>query len=372
MNGVTTPHAGRKSFVSRLPRILFALVVVLGLVQVAPAQAAVPNRWGYAYVNVSSGVPVLSHQAGSWSGAFNVTVTPGVPGETIVRFPQIGGPRGVVHVTAVATTPHICQAWKWTPVLPDEIVTVRCHQFGGAPAFVPFTVSYSESSGAMAAPATARFGYVHYNAGIASQYNSSGGINTVTILGIGWYKVVLPGLGSPGQAGNLQVTAQNDTALARCKVSGWSPVPAAQQVEVRCFNSANVPQHSGFSLTYHKERNLVGRGLPPANFAYTFDGTPANPGPYSPLPVDVNYNSQGMLNTIRTTGLGLRLVTFPRVGFAIDHVQVTAFGPGPEHCNLQSIWATSGGTAFVRNVACYSGAAPVANQASFTTYTSTQ
>ncbi|WP_062437264.1 hypothetical protein [Herbidospora daliensis] len=358
---------------TRLSRILLAVAIALGLVQVAtsPAQAAVPNRWGYAYVNVPVGVPSLAHQAGSWPGGFNVSVTPGGAGETIVRFPQIAGPGGVAHATAVSTGPHICQVAKWMPIGPDQIVVVRCHQFGGAPTTVPFTVTWSESTPPMAGPGTQGFGYVHYNGGIIASYNSAFGANLVSVLGVGWYKVDMNGLGSAAVAGGIQVTAQNDLAQARCKVVNWAPGAVVQQIEVRCFNAVNTPMHSGWSLTYQRERNINGRWVPPKAFGYTFDHTPANPGPYAPAPAGVNYNSQGGVNTVRSTGLGLRMVTFPLVGYAIDHVQVTAYGNNPDHCNLQSIWNTMGGVATVRNVQCWTNVTR-ADRASFVSYTSTQ
>ncbi|NAS26325.1 hypothetical protein GT755_32210 [Herbidospora sp. NEAU-GS84] len=321
-------------------------------------------------MNVPSGVPSLAHQAGSWTAGFNVSVTPGVPGETIVRFPQLAGPGGVVHVTAVHDGPVVCQAAKWMPVGPDMIVFVRCHQFGGSPLTVPFTVTYFESTGVMGGPATAAFGYVHYNSGIVTQYNSAGAGNIVAVLGVGWYKVTLPGLGSAAPAGNLQVTAVNDLAPARCKVSMWAPGAGAQQAEVRCFNAANTPQNSGFSLTYQRERNINGRWVPPKAFAYTFDHTPSNPGPYAPTPVGVNYNSQGAVNTVQSSGVGLRMITFPKVGYPIDHVQVTAFGNSPEYCNLEMPWNTFGGIATVRNVVCWNATTRL-DRASFVSYTST-
>ncbi|WP_285587265.1 hypothetical protein [Herbidospora sp. NBRC 101105] len=358
---------------TRLSRVLMAVAIALGLVQVAasPAQAAVPNRWGYAYVDVPAGIPSLAHQAGSWPGGFNVSVTPGVPGETIVRFPQIAGPGGVAHATAVANAPYICQVAKWTPVGPDQIVVVRCHQFGGAPVTTPFTVTWSESTPPMVGPAGQGFGYVHYNGGTVASFNSAGGANVVSVLGVGWYKVDLNGLGFATPAGNIQVTAQNDLTQARCKVVNWAPGVAVQQIEVRCFNAVNTPMNSGWSLTYQRERNINGRWVPPKAFAYTFDHTPANPGPYAPAPAGVNYNSQGVVNTVRSSGVGLRMVTFPRVGFPIDHVQVTAYGNNPDHCNLQTLWNTSGAVATVRNVQCWTGVTR-ADRASFVSYTSTQ
>ncbi|GAA0404100.1 hypothetical protein Acor_24450 [Acrocarpospora corrugata] len=350
--------------------MLSALLVVAGLTALSgSAQAAVPNRWGFAYVNIPAGVPDPSHQAGSWAPAFNVTVTPGVVGQTFVRFPQIGGPGGIVHVTAVVPTNAWCQVESWVPALPDEVVTVRCYRFGGVPMFVPFTVLYEESSGPLPAGSHA-FGYVAYNgAAITGSYNSVLAPNTVVPSGLGTWTVTLNGLGSPAPAGNLQVTAVNPGAPARCKVGSWSPGAALQTVIVRCHDGVNNLYNTGWNLTYQRQRAITGGAIPPKNFAYTFDVNPANPGPYAPTPVGINFNSQASVNTVQSSGLGLRLVQFPRVGVLRDHVQATAYGGGPEFCNLQAPWLTSGSVAVVRNVACYNAGARV-NTQSLTTYTS--
>ncbi|WP_214109168.1 hypothetical protein [Acrocarpospora catenulata] len=360
----------------RLPlrRILLAVLslamAAAGLTALGgQAQAAVPNRWGFAFVDVPSGVPDPNHQAGSWPAAFSVSVTPGAPGETFVRFPQIGGPGGVVHVTAVTNQPVWCQAEKWNAVGPDELVSVRCYRFGGAPIWVPFTVMYEESTGLLPA-GTHAFGYVHHNgAAIVSQYNSVGAVNTVVPLGLGVWRVTFPGLGAPAPAGGLQATAVNPTAPARCKVGNWSPAAAVQTVEVRCHDAVNNPFNTGWSLTYQRERAITGAAIPPKYFAYTFDVSAANPGPYAPVPVGINYNSQGAVNTVQTAGPGMRLVIFPRMGILRDHVQATAFGPGPEYCNLLTLWLSTGSQAVVRDVVCYSTTTQVDRQ-SLVTYTS--
>ena len=108
-------------------RWLAALVGVLaatGIVWAGPAQASVPDNWGFAYVNTPSGVPDLNHQAGSWPPGFVVHTTPGAPGEVFVRFPQIASSAGVVHVTAVIDIAVWCQAEHWGPSGSDEIVAV--------------------------------------------------------------------------------------------------------------------------------------------------------------------------------------------------------------------------------------------------------
>ncbi|MGW4420846.1 hypothetical protein [Streptosporangium sp. NPDC004631] len=347
-----------------------ALMLAAGLVAVnTSAQAAVPNRWGFAYVDVPNGVPNPTHQAGSWPAAFNVSVATPLGGPTLVRFPQIATNGGVVHVTAVSDGPHWCQALWWGPSGADQFVAVRCYRYGGAPVVIPFTVVFEQSSGVL--PAPQGFGYVHYSGvTIATQFNSAGGPpNTVVPGPPGVWTVTLPGLGSTGRTGGVQVTALNPTQPARCKVGGWASAPGAQVVQVRCHNALNVPLNTGWTLTYQRERAITGAAVPPKNFAYTFDNNPANPGPYSPLPVAVNYNSQGGLNTVQTAGPGFRLITFPAVGVLPDHVQVTAYGPGPEYCNLLTLWGTGGLNATVRDVVCYNAVARV-NQRSLTSYTS--
>ncbi len=350
-------------------RILCAtFLLATGLVTVAAsAQASVPNRWGFAHVNLNSGIPDPARQAGSWGAGFNVTVAPGGVGQTYVTFPQLAIDGGVVHVTAISQTAYWCQAQKWGPVGPDLVVVVQCYKYGGGPVFTPYSIVFEQSTGVLPAPQA--FGYVHYDgASIVSQFNSAPAVNTV-VGGGGVWTVTLPGLGSSGPAGNIQVTAVDPVQPARCKVGGWASALGAQTVQVRCHNATNVPLNTGWSLTYQRERAITGAAVPPKNFAYTFDNTPANPGPYSPVPPAVNYNSQLGINTVQNAGLGQRLVTFPRVGVLPDDVQVTAYGPGPEYCNLQTLWNTSGSVAIVRNVVCYNGATRV-NQPSLTTYTS--
>ncbi|MCT9935347.1 hypothetical protein N5079_34605 [Planotetraspora sp. A-T 1434] len=356
-------------------RILCITAMLVGGLTFAAgtAQAAVPDRWGFAFVNTNSGVPNLSYQAGSWPGGFNVTVTPGVVGQVFVKFPQIGASSstansGVVHVTATSQTAEWCQVQKYWSAGVDEIVAVRCYHYGGAPLFTPFSIVFSESTGPLPAPKA--FGYVGWDgSAITTQYNSALAANSVVPTSTGVWTVVLPGLGSSGIAGNIQVTAVDSTNAARCKVGAWAPSTGQQKIQVRCHDATNVPFNTGWTLTYQRERAITGAAIPPKNFAYTFDNSPANPGPYAPAPAAINYNSQLAVNTVQTAGPGQRLVKFPIVGVLPNNVQVTAFGPGAEFCNLVTLWGTSGGDALVRNVICYNGTTRV-DQPSLVTYTS--
>ena len=150
---------------------------------------------------------------------------------------------------------------------------------------------------------------------------------------------------------------------------GWAPSATGQKIQVRCHDATLNPLKTGWNLTYHRERAITGGAIPPKNFGYTFDVSPATVGPYIPAPVGINYNSQGSFNDIQSAGLGLRLVTFHKVGVLQDNVQVTAYGPGPEYCNLISIWATYANDAIVRDIACYNALTKL-NYRSMSTYVS--
>lgn len=335
------------------------------------AQAAVPDHWGFAFVNNPSvaGVPVLSHQAGSWPAVFHVHSAPAAGMRVLVRFPRIASKNGVVHVTAVNQGAVWCQALSWVPSGPDEVVGVRCYKAGGAPVFSPFTVMYTTSSGA--APAGPQYGYVHFSpaSGIVARYNSAGGVNTVTPGLVGVWAVKMPGLGSAVQQGNVQVTAVNPTVAAKCEVQKWAWGPGAQAFIVRCFNGGTTPLKTGWTLTYNNVRAVT--GTVPKNRAYTFDNKPLLAGPYVPAPPGINFNSLGGTNNVRSAGGGLRLVTFPREGLLPDTVLVSPFRSGPGFCNLLTVWATVGGPTgvLVRDVACYTAGGAHKNTASLVTYT---
>jgi hypothetical protein len=350
--------------------LIAALALGGGLAAVtaaAPAQAAVPDHWGFAYVNIPAGIPDVSHQAGSWPAPFKVTVSPGAPGQEFVRFPRIASKAGVVHVTAVADLAVWCQAQRWFPSGLDEIAAIRCFRPGGVPTFVPFAVTFTQSSGAPLPPGRA-YGYVHFGGGIVSKFNSSGGAVTVTGAGVGAWVVRMGGIGSVGLSGNVQVTAVNPVMPAKCKLAAWKALPSEQEFLVRCFNALATPLNTGWDLGYQRGRAIT--GTLPRLFAYTFDNSPLTIGPYAPVPPAVNFNSLAGINTIRAAGLGLRLVVFPRVGVLPNTVLVTAFGPSPDFCNMLTIWGSAGGQVLVRDVACYTATGVRQPQASLITYTS--
>jgi hypothetical protein len=352
----------------RVAGVVAAAVVVLGSGPlVGPAAAATPDAYGFAYLDSPSQmiglayVPDLTHQYTTAGGAVSITRT--AVGAYTVRLPGIGRQHGIAHVTAVNTSPVWCQLRTYFISGADELVLVSCTQYAVGPVDSRFTVLFSSSSAPPAAGPGA-YGTVRSDsAGVVQEsYSSTPGPVSVVHGPVGNYTATFSALGAPGTAGDVQVTAVNAGISAHCKVATWSVAPAGVTVQVRCFDASGVVFDTGWTMTYQRERAVAGGVGPPKLFGYLYDIPAAPPG--------TNYNSTvGPPNTVSSAGTGLRLVTFPRVGMTQNHVQVTAVGFGSQWCGLNTIWATMGMNAVVRDVVCFSGLL-MSNQPFLVTYTS--
>jgi hypothetical protein len=351
---------------------LWAAVLVLGggaaaTIAPATAQAAVPNAWAFALVLSPSGPVNASHWAES-RPAPTPTAAPAGPGVVVVRFRNIGYFKGgVVHVTAVTDQLAWCQAQSWRPLGGSEYVTVRCFVKGGVASFVPFTVTYSQSSGSLAGGLA--YAYVSHGTTSGSSYNSTGHANTVTALGVGRWRVRLLGAGPTTQSGGVQLTAVG-TAPRICDIAGRAQTPSAQFAYVDCYTKAGVRAASGWTLTYQRSRAIT--GARPTLFAYTVNNKPTFPGTYVPVPPGVNFNSTGATNTVGG-GSPEALVQFPNVGMLPNIVFVTPAATVPRVCNLNTTWATESGPprdVIVRDVVCYTPAGLFTRAVSYVTYVS--
>lgn len=335
-----------------------ALLATLGTTA-QPAAAALPDTFGFALF--SGGV--VSQQ---WPAT--TTVSPGVAGRWTVRFPGIGIPGGVVHVTAVhdaLTYPpgRWCQAESWGPVGPDEIVKVSCYRPGGLLDAQPgFSVQFARSSGVFGGT---RYGYVDSNpgGGIITQYNSVGVANTVANVAPGLYSVGLPALGTAGpQAGGVQVTAVNPAVGARCKVASWVSSANGQFFRVYCFNPGGIPANTRFTLTWQYQRALYGGAFPPGRFGYLWNAPPLGP----PL---TNFNSSGPANVL-AGGPPVWSATFPNIAAVPGNVQVTAFGTTPDFCGLHQPWTPISGGPLSARINCFTNAGVPVNSGFTVEYSS--
>src|SRR5262249_6615629 len=94
-----------------------------------------------------------------------------------------------------------------------------------------------------------------------SSFNSSGGSNTVTILGTGLFKVTFPGLGN-GLNSNAQVNAYNTNGHPHiCTSQGWGSNGTDVTAYVGCFDFSGHPYSADFSIFYQSRNAAPGGWL---------------------------------------------------------------------------------------------------------------
>ncbi|GAA2606096.1 hypothetical protein GCM10010399_41320 [Dactylosporangium fulvum] len=330
--------------------IVTAMATAALLVPAAPAAAATPDHWGFAFVKdptTTVATPLdPAYQYGSWKAFAPAALADGVkigPGRFLVRFPMIGlgAFRGIPHVTAVSNDGHFCEAVRWGAQGADEVVDVQCFKPFGFPDDSQFTVLWTVSSGVTGPGAHA---YVHVAAlsGIIQQYNSSGAGNSVTTGGPGSYTVRFANVGLAGiHTGNLQVTAvQSNAQPRRCKVARWSWSTPDVYALIACFDATSgAPAYSEFTASFHRERSVHGAVSPPTRFGYVTSTTSSQS----------NYNSALGFGA---NSIGGMTVKYPMLYQKETHAQVTAIGDTANYCGLEKPWSDAGGTAVV-SVACF-------------------
>lgn len=341
--------------------VLGVLTLLAMMLFGTPAKAAVPDTFGFAMWD-GAAAPANKKIPGA------TTIVPLVPGRFLVRFPGIGTPGGIVHVTTIQIDPNDkgrwCQAERWAQSGTDELVWVRCYRLGGQLFNAGFTVMFTKSSG-LAPAGTGRHAYVDFT-GAVSQYNSAGLVNSVTGGGGSWV-VRMPGMASNPLAGNLQATAVNPEIGAHCKVFNWSVDPAAATtllIAVRCFDTVGALLTTRWTLSFHERRKVFGVFAAQGRFGYLWNQPPVAAGP-------TNFNSLGgfNVNTVMPNGSAY-LVRFPQIAAVPDHLQVVSYGTTAVYCTLTMPWVFEGTTVIQRNVECYNVNAQPAPSGFFASYAS--
>lgn len=165
------------------------------------------------------------------------------------------------------------------------------------------------------------------------QWNSrhvGAAVNTIARTGVGSYTVRLPDLGAA--SGVVHVTAYGATTH-NCKVVNWFPIGTTQSINVRCFTASGALTDSLYTLSY------TNPGVFAYNLAYVWANQPTTAS-YVPS-LFYQGNSRGGTNRIDRQGTGSYLVRLPGLGRPAGHVQVTAYGGGPERCKVGS-WGPNG------------------------------
>ncbi len=250
----------RRGLAGVLAGVFVAGAAALVAVPAAPAQAAMPNSWGFGYLDKPALPPALlpynlppARASSSGAGA-QLTAHPAI-GSYQVTFFGIGTPPGaalgVVHVTAAPAKQYAawCQAADWGPVNGNEVINVVCYRTppnapGAVPVNTDFSVAFSWSS--RPSPAGVSYGYLESTGvnGTVTQFDSAGGLITSTPLPGGVWHVVMPGLGGPGPSrrdpghpGDRPARALQGPKLEHNRRSG--------RHHVMCFTPAGAPPISG-------------------------------------------------------------------------------------------------------------------------------
>jgi hypothetical protein len=326
------------------------------------AEAATTEAAGFAtFGGLSGSFNVLPAFSMNTTGATN-WVTWVAPGQVRIDFPGLGNEAGGnVQVTAFGVG-FRCKVESWGSSGTTLQVVARCHDTAGAPANLPLAVSYVRRAGSPGVEG----GYVWADQPTASlytpsptyQWNSTGGLNTVSRWGVGSYTVSFPGQSFTG--GTVEVTAYG-TGNEYCKVEGWFP-SGSQNVNVRCFTATGVAADTRFTAKFTRDAtNNTG------TFAYAWADQPTASN-YTPSltyqKASVAFQCGGTQTrgpvTIARLSTGRYRVTFvgvPVANYAGSNVKVTGYGSDSDSCRVLS-WAP--GDSATAEVQCFTASgAPV-------------
>jgi hypothetical protein len=370
---------GRRTWRRRIAALGVALTLgVSGAVVIAaaPAQAAVPDVWAFAYQDnptpPAGWVMDTTRQWGTWrssptlcaTGAW-ATVTEVAVGRYQVLFPCTPYRKGVVHVTTVDYKGRYCDAGGWGTAGTSLVANVYCFAPGGSPDHATFTVLYTASTPAPLVGGSHTYVYADPTGAALTSFNSTGLGVSVGHMGVGQYAVKLPGLAAGALQGDLQATAVTRLPLPRrCKIARWGYSGTDYVAYVFCFDGASNPVDTWWTLSYHNKRAVFGALAPPKNFGYVWSIGAAVPPPAT------NFNSVGAANSVTPVGGGEYLVQYQNVGYRSTHMQVTAYGDGPGYCGLSWPWQLVGTLVYAKTVICFDGLGNRKDSSFFATYTS--
>lgn len=277
---------------------------------------------------------------GNSAGGVNTVAREG-EGSYTVTLPGLSNDAGMVQVTALGASSHLCIAEGWGAGVSSIGIDIRCFTRAGDPADTPFSLSWLAVTGGSGG-SDGRIGYLWADQPAAADYtpspyynydSSNPGVTYSTIhrIGTGRYIVRMPGLGSTH--GHVQVVAYGATAA--CRVITWNPEPGAMLIRVTCRDIAGAQVDASFDLTFLKSVGL--KGFSGTRSAYLWADRPTSLS-YHPAKA-YRFSTAGTAPTVKRAGPGRYSVTLPGMpkGGAAN---VTAYGQGKVRCNLSSIRTT--------------------------------
>jgi hypothetical protein len=308
------------------------------------------------------------HSWNSW-GHVPTAITQLSTGLYRVDFPKLGGYPGFNAQVVAFASNRRCKIQSTAKSGTTLQLTVACRTAAGTLSSAQFATSVvyrNDTTSTKGGYALANSASTNYNA--SNAWNASGGNVNITWTATGQYKVTFPGQNLDSDRGNAQVTATG-TNSNYCKVGGLGDDGfTTRYVYVHCFNTTGAFANTNFFVSYG-----AGSLTTSVSFGHTLANNPKPPLPYlGPSPYTKSSKSTEcgiVLDRVKITrvSLGRYQVQFDGIPFSDDPnrlhnktgANVTAYGGGPNYCNLRS-WSAVGANTLVE-VSCYNAAGSAAD-----------
>jgi hypothetical protein len=346
-------------------------LILAALVSAAPflATRAQAQTVAWAWYN-GNATPAPAYSYNPSGGA--ISVYRSEPGYYFVTFSGLSGSAtqlGMGIATAYGST-ATCEGGSVSTSGPNLVEVVNCWSPTGGQVDSDFSLVLEQRDSWSGAGEDA---YVYavqpdyaigapYVPAPAFQFNSAGGVNTVTRTAVGTYTVVLPGLKHLGgtvqvDAGNTEDTANGATSN-RCQVTSWGVQSPNTVAYVACFGPNGQPIDSIFGLFY-ADAALPSQNVPGAlTGAYVWANNPTALKAYTPNRFyQYNTYTSGALTAQRYLGhVGQYQVNLPAGASPSSTIAVaTAYDLPGGYCNVAS-WSNT-----AVYVDCYSAAGKPVN-----------
>lgn len=175
-------------------------------------------------------------------------------------FTGLGGITGG-NVEVSSESEDTCTVDGWGPSSGNLTVDVYCYSYAGVLQNADFSVTVTQPTspphGALAYDWIASKAKSYSLSG-QYQYNSANHANSVTHLGIGQYKINMPGVGTLGTSGTVKVSAYNSGA-GDCQLKSWGGTSTGEAIFVNCYSATGTPQNRQFVVSYARGNNVMGQ-----------------------------------------------------------------------------------------------------------------
>ncbi|NMO20914.1 trypsin-like serine protease [Pyxidicoccus fallax] len=308
-------------------------------------RSIIPAAYGFVWADQPSSTATYtpsSYYSHNSTGGTN-TITRTAAGSYRVEMPGLGQNNGNVQVTAYGGAGNRCKVSSWGPIGTTLNVYISCFTLAGAAVDSYFVAQYYRAGAGNPEQGAYLWADQPFAASYTPSryysYNSRGGTNTVTRIGVGAYQANLPGFTLIG--GNVQVTAYS-YGSQHCKVASWG----TNVVDVRCFDTAGNPADTYWTLRY-TDHHVATNGQRGA-YAWLSDSTSATSTPNSWY----QWNALGTPLTASRWGTGSYTIHIPIIeSYDKTSAMVTAYGYTNTACEVSSWYSGSAGGTDV-NVLC--------------------